>query len=219
MNYLVTINCRGFVVEHLTKSHRSSKSPIYYYFFDSSRKQSLSIETFLRSILHQIIEPERLSPNIQRRVEAMIGPNGKREPDERELRALIFDLYKTVGKYFIVIDGIEEFEQEGRPMILDFLKSMQCACVGMKLFITSPPEMDLRPTLNNCLVIYANRTKLGADIVTFVSTQIEKACASGALSVGEPALLDTIKQVLIAKAEGMYVAFHPSISPNLGADL
>ncbi len=86
----------------------------------------------------------------------------------------------------------------------------------MKLFITSPPEIDLAATFNNCLTIYVDRNTLGADIEMFVNSQIEKASTSGPLSIAEPTLLDAIKQVLITKAEGMYVAFCIRYDPNYG---
>src|SRR5204863_8845393 len=103
----------------------------------------------------------------------------------------------------LVIDGIEELESEGRRVALAFLKSMQQSQTGVRLFITSPPEIDLAATFNNCLTIYVDCSNLGADLEVFVNTRIENASTHGSLSNAESALLDTIKQVLVTKAEGM----------------
>jgi len=202
---LTEVHPRAHVIERLKNMLSGDKDMrvVSYYFFDSSKKESLSAITFLRSIMHQLIWSENLSPNIQRRLEAIFGLNGKREPDVDELETLIFELYKKLDKVFLIIDGIDEVEQDDRRIVLRFFKHTEQNQSGIKLFVAGQPEVDMTTVFGSCQAVHLRPHDLETDIRTFIDFQLEKI--SGILSICESDLITTIKRTLALKAQGMYV--------------
>jgi hypothetical protein len=192
---------RGHVIDHL-KMTLSDDNGIAYYFFDFSRKESLSAVTFLRSMLHQLIRNETLSPDIQRLLETTFGLHGNREPDTGDLEMLITKLCSKLGNVIFIIDGIDEAEQNDRRLVLRFLKNIEQSRLNIQFFVAGQPEVDMTAVFGNCHTVRLRPHDLQIDINTFIDYQVEKE-HSGVLSVCEPDMIETIKQVLAAKAQGM----------------
>jgi hypothetical protein len=104
-------------------SSQKNKS-IVYYFFDSARQDSLSMIHFLRSVLHQLLRTEDMTPTIQQRLEAIISVHGEREPDIDELQPLIVQLCCKLNQVFSLIDSVDEMEIEERRVVFYFLRSV-----------------------------------------------------------------------------------------------
>jgi hypothetical protein len=189
------------VIDHL-KMTLSDDNDIVYYFFDFSRKESLSAVTFLRSMLHQLIRSETLSPDIQRLLETTFGPQGNREPDASELETLIIKLCGKLGNVFFIIDGIDEVEQNDCRVVLRFLKNIGQSRLGVQFFVAGQPEVDMAAVFGNARAVCLRPHDLQTDIKTFIDSQVEKEY-SVVLSVCKPDLIKTIKQVLATKAQGM----------------
>jgi hypothetical protein len=189
------------VIDHL-KMTLSSNNDIFYYFFDFSRKESLTAVTFLRSLLHQLIRNEILSPDIQRLLEAMFGPNGNREPDTGEMETLIIKLCGKLASVFFIIDGLDEMEQNERRVVLRFLKNIGKSRLGIQFFVAAQPEVDLTAVFGNCHAVRLQPDDLQTDIKTFIDYQMDNEY-HGILSVCEPELAKMIKHVLATKAQGM----------------
>ncbi|KAF8252017.1 hypothetical protein K440DRAFT_658299 [Wilcoxina mikolae CBS 423.85] len=181
-----------------------TNNDVFYYFFDFSRKESLSAVTFLQSLLHQLIRSEILSPDIQRFLEAIFGPNGNREPDTGELEALIIRLCGKLGNVFFIIDGIDEVEQNERRVVLRFLKNIGQSRLGIQFFIAAQPEVDMTAVFGNPHAVRLRPDDLQTDIKVFIDYQIENEY-HGVLSICGPELIKTIKHVLATKAQGMFL--------------
>jgi len=182
---------------------------IAYYFFDFRRKESLFTLSFLRSILHQILQIDNISPGIQRRLETIfIGTIGIREPDVIELQKLVADVCTTSiqKEVFLVVDGIDEADEDVRKIALHFLKNMRSR---VKLFAAGQPEIDITKLFDSCVTISISARDLENDIWTFINVQVEKEL-NGVLSPYGSELIETIKSVLAWNAQGMYV---PNIKP------
>lgn len=177
---------------------------VVYYFFDSTRKDSLSAVTFLRSLLHQLIHSEILSPDIQRILEAIFEPNGVREPDLDELEMIIIKVCGKLDKIFFIIDGIDEAEQHHRRVVLRFLKNIEQSRSGIQIFVAGQSEVDIAVVFGDIHAVHLKSHDLETDIKTFIDFQLEMAY-SGSLSVCEPDLISAVKKALALKAEGMYV--------------
>lgn len=195
------------MVEQVTRTLAGNNNTgIAYYFFDPSRKESLSPSTFLRSILHQVLRTESLNPALQRGLEAIfIGPNGSREPEIDELETLIIKLCNTLRKAVILIDGINETTHDDRKLVLHFLKAIQQSQAVIKLFISSRPEVDVPIVFTDAqlthITIRAQDTQLEID--NFINSRVEEA-KEGSLIVCKLDVIDEIKKSLQMKARGMY---------------
>lgn len=202
----VCIYIRGLVIDQLKKTLPNHENTvIIYYFFDLIRKESLSVFTFLRSILHQLIQAETLAPSMLLALETIfIGPNGTREPDIEELESLITELGAVQKEIIIIIDGIGEADPHNRKVILRFLKSLQQR-IFVKLFISSQLDVDIMKFFNNRQVTQINIKPhdLDPDIRVFIENQVEKEYTSGFLSTCLPDMVHHIKQTLALKAKAM----------------
>jgi hypothetical protein len=164
----------------------------------------LSAVTFLRSLLHQLIHTEILSPDIQRILQAIFDPNGVREPDIDELEKIIIKVCGKLGKIFYIIDGIDEAEQNHRRVVLRFLKNIERSRSGIRIFIAGQSEVDIAVVFGNIHAVHLKSHDLETDIETFIDFQLETEY-SGVLSVCESDLISAVKKALALKAEGMYV--------------
>jgi len=195
------------VIDHLKRT-LPGDCVVVYYFFDFFRKDSLSAVTFLRSLLHQLIHSEILSPDIQRILEAIFDPNGVREPDIDELEKIIIKVCGKLDKIFFIIDGIDEAEEHHRRIALRFLKNIEQSRSGIQIFVASQSEVDIAAVFGNIHAVHLKSHDLETDIKKFIDFQLETEY-SGVLSVYEPDLISAVKNALILKAEGMYVqTFH-----------
>ena len=170
-----------------------------------TRRESLSAVTFLRCIIHQLLQVEILTPTTQRRLEKVFCPFGvKIEPEFDEMKMLIIELFKILQKVVIAVDGINEVEQADKVLILDFLRYTQ-SYTNIKMFIACEPELDLSSILGTCHVIRISIRALDLphDIRKFIDSQVDDQRRSGWSSACKEALIDQIKDTLAAKANGM----------------
>ncbi|KAI9773765.1 MAG: hypothetical protein M1839_001997 [Geoglossum umbratile] len=194
----------GYVIDHLTKTSANDRNTaIVYYFFDYSRKESLQVPTFLRSILHQISKMEALLPQTQRRLEALfLGRTDRGEPSITELEVLFIDLCGKFNKAFLLIDGLDEVDRNDRKIVQNFLRKVQTiACT--QIFVTTHPEVDMSAVFNSLRTLKIKPQDLETDIKTFVDSKIERHLHEE-LSICSPALLNSIRQALVSGAQGMY---------------
>ena len=193
------------MIDHLVASCEEGRV-IAYYFFDFRRKESLSTLTFLRSILHQLLRVDNITPEIQRRIEAIFfGTTGTREPEVTELQELATEICASSiqEELLFVIDGIDEANREILRGVLQFLERIQ-SCPRVKIFAAGQPEVFLTSFPARWVTIYITAQELEKDIRTFIDVQAERELG-GILSPYGPELIDTVKDVLSWKAQGMYV--------------
>ena len=193
------------MIDHLVTA-RGEGRVIAYYFFDFRRKESLSTLTFLRSILHQLLRIDNITPQIQRRIEAIfIGATGTREPDVSELQELITDTCASSiqRELLLVVDGIDEANGDILRSVLRFFGHMQSRS-RVKIFASGQPEVLLANFPAHWETICITAQELEKDIRTFIDVKAERELKA-ILSPYGPELTDTVKEVLSWKAQGMYV--------------
>jgi hypothetical protein len=93
----------------------------------------------MRSILHQLLQIETMTPTVQQRIETIIGVDG----DINEPNTLIVETCSYQSHVFVIIDGIDEAGQEERRVIFRFLKNILKNLPTCKFFIVSQPEVDI----------------------------------------------------------------------------
>jgi hypothetical protein len=178
---------------------------IVYYFFDSARKDSLSVIHFLRSVLHQLLRIEDITPTIQQRLEAIMGVDGEREPDFDELQPLIVQLCCKLNQVLFLVDGVDEVDIEERKVVFRFLRNVFQAQPKAKFYISSLPEVDTATIARNCKAIHLNPDDLYSDIQTFIDFRLGHPDYSELVLMCGPVVIEEIKESLAIKAQGMYV--------------
>ena len=181
------------------------------YFFTGLWKDSLSPITFMRSILHQTLSPEMLSPALQRRVENLFtGLACAGEPDIFDLESFIIDQWHQLkgNQMFLIIDGLDEANSSDQKLILSFLMQLYKSCPStLKILTSAQPEVDLGSPFRNIATITTIYLK-GHDMQTDVDIYLQtkgSAYLQDRLPDSSEALISDIKSVLSRKSEGMYV--------------
>jgi hypothetical protein len=203
---MLTIDVSGHVVDHMRKTLAGQQNKnMVYYFFDSTRKDSLSTIGFLRSILHQLLWIKDMKPEMQHRLEAIVGVEGEREPDSDELQAIIVELCCKLSQVFFIIDGVDETEQQERKAIFRFLRGVLRDQPKTKIYISSQPEVDIGAMFSSWKAIYFKASDAESDIRTLIDFRINHEDCAKFTSICKPEVVDDVKKTLASKAQGMYV--------------
>jgi hypothetical protein len=206
----LTLEFSGNVIDRLLATLSIGGRVVAYYFFDSRWKESLSIVTFLRSILHQILHQilqiDTVTPAILLRLREIFDSDiESREPDFRELQQLITDICTTLTQteVFFVVDGLDEVDSDTRKTVMQFLGTMLSR---VKIFAAGQPEVNIAAFSVNCRTINITIRDVDNDIRTFIQVRLEAEIGwKVVLSAHNPVLSDAIKEALAWKAQGMYV--------------
>ena len=201
----------GLAIERLSKTTRLDETKIViYYFFDFIRKESMLTLTFLRSILHQLIDClisiDKLDPNIQQSLEQLfMNSSGQTEPQVEELEKLMLECCARYKRVYFLIDGIDEADQVNKRYIFRFLKKIQLYCPSVKLFISGQLDTITMKAFghNQVFSIKIKSQDLDSDIRVFTENQIEHERKFGVLTNCLPELIGLIKQFLTSHAHGM----------------
>lgn len=179
-----------------------------YYFFTGLRPDSLSPINFLRSILHQILSPQMLSPSLQREIEDLFSSLPySHEPNIDKLELLVFRIWGdiTVKQTFLLVDGLDEVNPSVQKVILRILMDLyQKHPKTLKILTSAQPEVDLGSPFRNNLTIttlYLQGHDIQADIDIYLNTK-GGSCLTDRLQ-NSPDLVSEVKSVLSRRSEGM----------------
>ncbi|KAJ4287350.1 hypothetical protein N0V90_012748 [Kalmusia sp. IMI 367209] len=189
------------LIEKSTAEEAQKETAVIYYFFDSLNKKSLEIPAFLRCIVHQTVNLETLSPDVQRHLESLFGYMDQLEPSTSELEQLFLDSCGKFKRAFLLIDGLDEVDKVEQRNIKSFLKEVQ-NMDGARILAFTHTGMDMSEVLIPCSQLHITAEDLKDDIETFIESQIGKY-SQGELSTCSPSVLDIIKRKLTADAEGI----------------
>ena len=176
-----------------------------YYFFTSLWLDSLSPINFLRSILHQILSPDMLSPSLQLEIEDLFSRT--HEPTINKLESLVFRLWEEIAvkHTFLIIDGLDEVDRCSQKVILRILMDLyRKHPKGLKILTSAQLEVDLGSPFRNdktITTIYLHSHDMQADIEIYLNTQ-GGSCLTEKLQ-DSPDLVSEVKNVLSSRSEGM----------------
>ena len=176
---------------------------VAYFFFDYRWKESLSAITFLRCILHQVLQMDGVSSGIRKRLERHFGDAyDSQDPTLENLQELIFDVCSSLNEVFFVVDGLDEAEPDCRIAVVQFLECMQ---PHVKIFVSGQPEIDIATLFKGSrAVIRITERDVKEDIWKFIGIRLgQDRAANDVLSDYSPCFIDHVKQALASKAQGM----------------
>jgi hypothetical protein len=203
---VLTIGVSGHVVDHMRKTLAGQQNKnMVYYFFDSTRKDSLSTIGFLRSILHQLLRTKDLIPEMQHRLETIVGVKGERESGFDELQTIIVEMCCKLSQVFFIIDGVDEAEHEERKVLFRFLRRILQDQPKTKFYISGQPEVDIGALFSSLQTIHFKASDVESDIQAFIDFRIGHADCTEFISMCKPDVIHAVKNTLALKAQGMYV--------------
>ncbi|KAL7266091.1 hypothetical protein RUND412_011377, partial [Rhizina undulata] len=120
---------------------------------------------------------------------------------------LIQQLSKAFDQTVIIVDALDECNKETRFSLLVALKKLRSSTEGLKIFLTSRNDDDIRLELETESEVFIQSSDNSGDIELFVETEVEKYISTKRLLSGEvrPELKQTIKDTLVQGADGMFL--------------
>ena len=126
----------------------------------------------------------------------------------------ILNFLKTVltGKrrYFIVLDGLDECEEEQSKALVDILRELlDTPLLHIKLYLTTRTSvmnwvpLKLQPERHIVLDTTKNQASVTRDIDNFVNASLQERLRQNELQLGDPNLIFKIQDALKTGAQGM----------------
>ncbi|KAL7270984.1 hypothetical protein RUND412_006292 [Rhizina undulata] len=188
----------SMVVDMFVDRMPNNHALAYFYckYGESDREEPRSI---LSTIVKQIslMSPEGFLPK------AVISLYKEQKKDGVKSRRLWLDqstklisqLSKAFERTVIIIDALDECKKETRCQLLDALKELRSSTEGVKMFITSRNDEDIRIALEDESDVYIQSSDNSNDIKLFVVAEVEKHISKKRLLGGR--VRDELKQTII----------------------
>lgn len=184
-----------------------SSSRILYFFCEFDNDESLCASTILSSLVRQCLDAQSLPQSIESRLENLLQVSS---PEAKELGVLLRDVLQVVAKEsFIFIDAIDECKKFERSILLKVLQDLKISCSSkVKIFLAVRQGIveEVEKMCKPCCQATMCCIEANLDIMTYIGDILTERKESGALVVGNPNLLDEIKDALVQEANGMLVS-------------
>ena len=194
------------VIEKLVKESNDGfiQSEVVHYFFQHSEKPGLSTRAFLDSLIQQILNIlEERELEYPADVNSYITKYYGRQADTSNIEDKFENIFKplTVNliDIIIIVDGIDECENISQ--ILRLLARVNAEC-KMKIFISMREGLDVTSFIPGTFVISITESDYTEEVRTFIDWQIKHKSQERCITENEE-LLDSIKELLVEKADGM----------------
>lgn len=184
-----------------------SSSRILYFFCEFDNDESLCASTILSSLVRQCLDAQSLPQSIESRLANLLQVSS---PEAKELGVLLRDVLQVVAKAsYIFIDAIDECKKSERSILLKVLQDLKISCSSkVKIFLAVRQGIveEVEKMCKPCCQATMSCIEANLDIMTYIGDILTERKESGALVVGNPKLLDEIKDALAQEANGMLVS-------------
>lgn len=117
------------------------------------------------------------------------------------------DVLQVIAKSsFIFIDAIDEYKKFDRSILLKVLQDLKILCSSMvKIFLAVRQGIaeEVEKMCKPCCRATMSSIEANLDIMTYIGDILTERKESGAFVVGNPRLLDEIKDALVQEANGI----------------
>ncbi|CRK21321.1 hypothetical protein BN1708_013067 [Verticillium longisporum] len=210
-----TILCANVINHVLVK--KGSKDRVTYFFLQYDESNSLMAETMIRSIIRQSIDPTASPEQVESQIKDL-----RQKPfvQLNEWASLFRKRIEGSSVFFIFIDGLDECDATERRASLDVLSSLATGDPRLRIFITSrgSVDKDLRDRFPRMGRVSMTSDCVASDIRLYIDAVVDERVRDGELAVGDPLLLETIKETLSEHADGMFLWVKFLISDVCNAD-
>jgi len=186
------------VIEQLMV-HESPNHSVSYFLcrFD----QYFSSTAIMGSLARQLLDS---LPNASVGEEAYL--ENKTPTDEHEIIKVLQKLLPDSRKYFVVLDGLDEYDRgEAKYLMSCLLKLLSSPQHIFKLYCSSRPDIVqwASEELPDVIHVSMASTAVDTEIAQLVRSSLESCLEENLLQLGNPALIHTIEDVLLEGAQGM----------------
>lgn len=187
------------MVDHVLTQKRDSDVFVAFFFPRFDDQQSLKAETVIRSIIRQTLDPGNLSDRVEvqlRKVDQLSGLD--------QLLELLRSRIAELRTLYVVIDGLDEFENPERDDILKVLSCLFSHESKVRIFLAGRESLsaEIRTIFPSIEHISMSCPLARPDIESYVDSLIQTKLGRD-LNVSDQGLIKDIKQALIKGADGM----------------
>jgi hypothetical protein len=187
----------SYVVEHLLQSSANARHPVAFFYFDKSTNQSLSVQTFLASILRQLCMQRGIPRDVKEAFNAAKLSSGGTKPIRiNQLISITHQIIVNDCPTIFIIDGVDEAEDV--TSICDFVATSLES--KSKFFLCSRPHNVIADTLKSALKLSAPTASASSDIAHYIDQRLRR---DPRLRKMAESLKSHVREVLGAKAAGM----------------
>lgn len=178
----------------------TTQSAVAYFFCRHDEAESLQARTVIGSIARQIFD------HIESDISDAIPEMRSATLDSDQVLEYVQKLLPSNShEYFIVVDGLDDCEEKESMSLVQCLKSLLLSNPGFRLYCSNRPDVFhwapalLEPQWNITM------SQASTDIENYIANTLERCLESGKFSVGDPAIIFTIKNALSENVHGMCV--------------
>ncbi|OMP82771.1 Vegetative incompatibility protein HET-E-1 [Diplodia seriata] len=193
------------VNDHLVATQQPGVICYHYcsYEYPSSLKATAILGTFLRQILeregHSAAVEESLYEDLQDKLDA---------PTPGELFSVISNYLKSGGKYFFLIDGVDELPHSEQAELAAVVQKALTDVSGctVKIFLSCRREAVIdKKVLHPAHSVTISPANLSRDIRSFVEAVVDEKLKEGELKLRDPRLKFEIIDRLVTGAKEMFL--------------
>ncbi|KAI1418855.1 hypothetical protein F5Y12DRAFT_390745 [Xylaria sp. FL1777] len=202
----LTLLIRGHsasVIDYLFLEKGSSNCLVSYFFTHSSDRESLNVETVMRSLLRQRLPlSSHLSHDIELKLQHLSD-----DCSLDRIAELLCDITQTSRSFYIVIDGLDECETLDRNRLLKALSLLVTTAKNTKLFLASRESIsgEIQKCFPSIEQISMDHPRAQDDVTTYINGILQEKRDLQELRVGDPSLITEIEQALNRGADGMFL--------------
>ncbi|RVD85886.1 uncharacterized protein DFL_004190 [Arthrobotrys flagrans] len=192
----------------LSKSQRSQRHYVAYFFCTYTTASSLLAHTILSSLLHQMFYysqdlPRDLVEDIQSRFENRASSSRVVLSDIQRFITKIIENNQAIN--YIVVDGLDECNDKERGIILRILKKiLKDVPQAIKILISSRGSQDIARALQNFQQLNLG-TSNQEDVDAFISQTLHNKELEGQLPELSGDLFAKVKSFLSENAKGLFI--------------
>jgi ankyrin repeat domain-containing protein 50 len=193
-----TILCSTIIDEIERFCATQSEYCFAYFYFDFSDKKKQIVDSFLRSMMAQLLLN---CQDIPHDVQSFYDSYKRNQPSLDDLFKVLLSLLKTFSRTYILIDALDECCE--REEMINHLKYLTRSSDLMNLFITCQKEQDVIMELQSDVEIVKRipNAKIDADVELYVCKHLDKDLS---LKRCLPVRGEVIK-ALVEGSNGMYI--------------
>lgn len=187
-------------MQHILNMKGSLGCAVSFFFVQSDDNDSLDVNVILRSILRQRLEGMKISRVMEIRLQKMIS-----SLISSDIVELLRESMTTLQESYILIDGLDECDNEDRKELLKTLSALVSSSKNVRLFLASRASLqkEIKKHFTALEHLTLDCKSTNDDIGTYIEGFIHERLQDGELEVGDPALINEIKQALTRGSQGM----------------
>ncbi|MCJ1349212.1 hypothetical protein MMC31_007448, partial [Peltigera leucophlebia] len=192
-----------------TAGHLIAKSGndyrVVYFFCEFDNAESLCASTILSTLIRQFLDAKTLPESIETCLANLLKV---RNPEARDLGALLKNVLVMTKYNFIFIDAIDECAKSEWEVLLEVLQDILISCSSVVKVFLAVRQGTLEEMEKVCEWHYQatmSSSKVNSNIKTYIEDVLAERKDCGKLVVGNPELINEITDALVREANGMFL--------------